>query len=141
MIVFILTFAWLADRIGQRPVVMFGAGGAVVCTYPLFLLFGSGDQTLALAAQTGFAVFIGAVGGGAAATMCALFPRAVRYTGVSVGYGLTFGVLGGTAPLVATSLIDLTGDRSSPAFYMMLAAGISVVALWCTPEMRDRALD
>jgi MHS family proline/betaine transporter-like MFS transporter len=73
--------------------------------------------------------------------MCELFPRAVRYTGVSVGYGLTFGVLGGTAPLVATSLIDLTGNHLSPAFFVMLAGAISLVALWQTPETRERTLD
>ncbi len=141
LLVLILSFAWLADRIGRRPVMIFGALGSVVCTYPLFVLFGTGSPLLAFVAQVGFAVCIGAVGGGAAATMCALFPRAVRYTGVSVGYGLTFGVLGGTAPLVATSLIDVTGNHLSPAFYMMLAAAITLIALWRIPETKDRPLD
>jgi MFS transporter, MHS family, proline/betaine transporter len=140
LFVLVLAFAWLADRIGRRPVMLFGAVGAIVCTYPLFTLFGNGDPTLAFVAQVGFAIFIGAVGGGAAATMCELFPRSVRYTGVSVGYGVTFGLLGGTAPLVATGLIDVTGDRLSPALYMMLAAGITLVALWRIPETRDRGL-
>ena len=141
LLALILVFAWLADRIGRRPVMIFGAGGMVLCSYPLFILFGSGDPGLALLAQLGFAVLIGAMGGGAAATLCELFPRAVRYTGVSVGYGITFGLLGGTAPLVATSLIDVTGNRLSPAFAMMLAAGIGLVALRYTPETRGRALD
>jgi len=141
MFVLILVFAWLADRIGRRPVMMFGAGGVVLCTYPLFMLFGSGDPAQVLAAQLGFAVLIGAVGGGLAAIICELFPRDVRYTGVSVGYGITFGVLGGTAPLVATSLIDLTGNRLSPAFAMMVAGGVTLAALWLTPETKDRALD
>jgi MHS family proline/betaine transporter-like MFS transporter len=50
-------------------------------------------------------------------------------------------VLGGTAPLVATSLIDLTGNHLSPAFFVMLAGAISLVALWQTPETRERTLD
>jgi MHS family proline/betaine transporter-like MFS transporter len=141
LLVILLAFAWLADRIGRRPVMIFGAGGVLLCTYPLFVLFASGDPAQALAAQLGFAVFIGAIGGGLAATMCELFPRAVRYTGVSVGYGITYGLMGGIAPLVATSLIDLTGNRLSPAFYVMLAGAISLVALWWTPETRERALD
>jgi MHS family proline/betaine transporter-like MFS transporter len=141
LLVILLAFAWLADRIGRRPVMIFGAGGVLLCTYPLFVLFASGDPAQALAAQLGFAVFIGAIGGGLAATMCELFPRAVRYTGVSVGYGITYGLMGGIAPLVATSLIDLTGNRLSPAFYVMLAGAISLVALWWTPETRERALE
>jgi len=141
LLLLILLFAWLADRVGRRPVMIFGAGGMVLCSYPLFVLFGSGDPGLSLAAQLGFAILIGGMGGGAAATMCELFPRAVRYTGVSVGYGITFGLLGGTAPLVATSLIDITGNRLSPAFFVMLAAGIGLVALWYTPETRGRPLD
>lgn len=141
LFVFLLFFAWLADRIGRRPVMVFGAGGLLLFTYPLFMVFAMGDPALAIAAQIGFAVFIGAMGGGVAAAMCELFPRAVRYTGVSVAYGLTFGLVGGTAPLIATTLIDVTGDRLSPAFYMMLAAGIGLVTLWYTPETRDRSLD
>lgn len=141
LFVLLLAFAWLADRIGRRPVMIVGALGSVVCTYPLFILFGAGDPILALAAQIGFAVCIGAVGGGAAATMCALFPRDVRYTGVSFGYGLTFGVLGGTAPLVATSLIDITGNDLSPAFYLVVAASITLVAVWRIPETKGRGLD
>ena len=29
-------------RIGRRPVMIFGAAGTVLCTYPLFILFGGG---------------------------------------------------------------------------------------------------
>jgi MHS family proline/betaine transporter-like MFS transporter len=73
--------------------------------------------------------------------MCELFPRKVSYTAVSDGYGFTLGLLGGTAPLVATSLIDVTGNQLSPAFYVMLAASIGLLTLLRTPETRDRVLD
>lgn len=48
---------------------------------------------------------------------------------------------GGIAPLVATGLIDVTGNHLSPAFIMMLAAAISLLALCYTPETGDRELD
>lgn len=58
-----------------------------------------------------------------------------------MGYGVTYGLMGGIAPLVAASLIDITGNRLSPALCVMLAGAISLVALWRTSETRDRALD
>jgi MHS family proline/betaine transporter-like MFS transporter len=70
-----------------------------------------------------------------------LFPRAIRYTGVSVGYGLALGILGGTTPLVVTSLIDLTGNDFTPAFYVMFAAAITAATVFFVPETRQRPLD
>ena len=35
------------------------------------------------------------------AAMCEMFPRGVRVSAVSVGYGLAYALFGGTAPLVA----------------------------------------
>jgi MFS transporter, MHS family, proline/betaine transporter len=51
-----------------------------------------------------------------AATMVEMFPTRTRYTGVALGYNVGQTLLGGTAPLVGTALIQLTGNALAPAF-------------------------
>jgi MHS family proline/betaine transporter-like MFS transporter len=47
-------------------------------------------------------------------------------------------VFGGFAPFVATWLIAVTGDPLSPAYYLMVTAALSIVALMAI-ERRARA--
>lgn len=132
-----VVFGLLADRIGARRMMLIGAGALIVLSYPLFTLLHRGSPVPTMGGLVGFALCLGGVGAGLAVTMCALFPPAVRYTGVSLGYGLSFGILGGTTPLVATTLIDVTGYDLAPAFYVMLAALMGLVALLFTPESKS----
>ena len=46
---------------------------------------------------------------------------------VSIGYNLGFAVFGGTAPFIATYLIDITGDKLSPSYYLIVSALISLI--------------
>ncbi|WP_421723091.1 MFS transporter [Bauldia sp.] len=141
LIVTVIGSAWVADRIGRRPMILSGAIGLLVLSYPLFMLLASGMAGLAVVGLLAFAVLIGTISGCFAAVMLELFPHAVRYTGTSVAYGLTFGIVGGTTPLVAISLIDATGNSMSPVFYLMAAAAICVVTVLLTPETRNRPFD
>jgi MHS family proline/betaine transporter-like MFS transporter len=60
--------------------------------------------------------------------MCEIFPRQVRCSAVSTAYNITLGIAGGTAPAVATCLIDKTGDTLIPAFYITLASALAAGA-------------
>lgn len=140
VIVCAILFALLADRIGRRPVLLFASIGLLVVSTPLFVALRSGALSPTVV-FLGFAVFVGAAAGGIGAIITELFPRAVRYTGVSVGYGLALGILGGTTPLVITSLIDLTGNDFVPAFYIMFAAAITAATVFFTRETGKQPLD
>jgi MFS transporter, MHS family, proline/betaine transporter len=135
-----LAFGLLADRIGARRMMLAGTVALLVLSYPLFTLLRSGSPVPIMGGLIGFALCLGGIGAGLAVAMCALFPAAVRYTGVSLGYGLAFGILGGTTPLVATTLIDVTGYDLAPAFYVMLAALMGLAALLLTPKSKIDAL-
>ncbi|UZF92354.1 hypothetical protein [Bosea sp. NBC_00550] len=58
-----------------------------------------------------------------------LYPPAMRSTGVSIAYNLAVTVFGGFAPFITTWLIVQTGSALAPAWYVMLAAAISLSAL------------
>ena len=104
-------------------------------------LMHSTDPSTVFLGELGFA-FGFALMGGAVVVNVELMPRIVRCTGLAFAYNLAVGVFGGTTPLVCTTLIQSTGDPTSPAWWIAGAAAITLVTtiLW-VPETRDRALD
>ena len=74
------------------------------------------------------------------ATLPALFPTQVRYGSLSIGYNVAVSVFGGTTPFVITALISATGNELMPAFYVMAASVVGVVAVACMRETARRPL-
>src|SRR5699024_10177073 len=69
-----------------------------------------------------------------------VFPIRVRYTASGVTYNVSYALFGGTAPYVATWLIDVTGNPISPAIYLTVIAAGAFVATILLPETAGRAL-
>lgn len=133
--------AWLADRIGRRPMLIAGFGLATFSALPLFQLMHHADPTLILLGELGFALAFACIGGVVVINV-ELIPRAVRCTGLAVAYNAAIGLFGGTTPLVAAWLIRETGNPLAPAWWVTGAAGISLLtALFLIPETRNRTLD
>ena len=132
--------ALIADRIGKRPMFLASAVGYALLTYPLFLLLKSGTFSAAVVAGLTFAGCNSLYSGCMAATMVELFPTRTRYTGVAIGYNVGQAILGGTAPLVATGMIELSGNVLLPAFYMIGCAVVAGVASLFIMEQRGREL-
>jgi MFS transporter, MHS family, proline/betaine transporter len=128
MLVAILAAARLSDRVGRKPVLAGAAAGLVLFAWPLFALMEGGEVWEVFIGQFGLALLIGAYGGAIPVAICELFPRGVRCSAVSVAYNVTVGIAGGTAPMVATWLIEQTGYALWPALYIMLAAFVSLIA-------------
>jgi MHS family proline/betaine transporter-like MFS transporter len=121
--------AWLSDRIGRRPVLMGATAFAFVAAWPLFWLMHSTDPAIVLLGQLGFVLSVGAFVGCQPALMVEAVPTEVRCTVIALGYNVTLGVIGGLSPLVATWLVERTGNNYSPAFMIMAAAAVSFLAL------------
>ena len=58
-----------------------------------------------------------------------IFPLRTRVTSMSVAYSVTLALAGGTAPLVATWLIDTIGQPLAPAYYIMLYGVIGLAMM------------
>ena len=125
LLVVILGMSRLSDRIGRKPILAGAAVGLVLLSWPLVALMQTGDVYYVFLGQFGFALLIGAYSAVNPIAICEIFPRDVRCSAVSVAYNITLGVVGGTAPAVATWLIELTGRPSVPAVYMAAAAAVS----------------
>ncbi|MEU6643558.1 MFS transporter [Saccharomonospora sp. NPDC046836] len=59
-----------------------------------------------------------------------LFPRAIRFTGMSLGWNIGVIVAGGTAPVLCVWLVEVTGNALAPAFFVMTAALVGLIAIW-----------
>jgi MHS family proline/betaine transporter-like MFS transporter len=126
---------WLSDRIGRRRLLLATMAAAFVGALPLFWLLHHSDPLLVLTGQLGFVVIIGTVFGIEPAFMVEATPPPIRCTAVALAFNLPAGILGGLSPLAAAWLIDRTGNDLGPAFLIMAAAAISLVA---TASFRDR---
>jgi MFS transporter, MHS family, proline/betaine transporter len=120
--------ALASDKVGRRPMFLASSTGYIVLSYPIFLLMRSGNFSSALLGGLSFALINGFLSGCLGATLVELFPTRTRYTGVAIGYNVGQALLGGTAPLIATMLIRVTGNPISPAFYLVCAGATAFTA-------------
>jgi MHS family proline/betaine transporter-like MFS transporter len=123
-------FGGLADRIGRKPLMIAGAAGFAILTYPLFLVIVN-SQTMApiILAQILFALMTAVYSGGAPAAMNEIFPPASRLLWMSTGYSLATALFGGFGPFLSTWLVRTTGSPLSPALYIVAGAVLSLAVI------------
>jgi MFS family permease len=138
------TGAWamLSDRVGRRPVYLFGAIGASVASIGFFLLLDTGSTVLIVVAMViTVNVFHDAMYGPQGAWFTELFPTGVRYSGTSIGYQFGSVLSGGTAPLIAAALLLAGGGRPWLMWgYFLVLSALTIVSATLAPETRHRAL-
>jgi MHS family proline/betaine transporter-like MFS transporter len=119
----------LSDKYGTKKIIMYSTIAMGILAYPLLLMSQQNNFATVLSAQLIFAVLAGFIQGPLPALMASLFPIKYRYTGMAIGYNSATAIIGGTTPMVATMLIHKTGNLNAPAFYLILAAVVSLIAL------------
>ncbi len=133
--------AWLSDRFGRKPLMTGAALLILAGVYPLFTLFVPGEPLLTIGlAQAAFAAVVGFYIGPIAAVLVELFPTSVRYTGMAIAYNFAAAIFGGTAPFVCEWLIRATGSNASIAYYVMICAATSLLALYFYKDRHLEAL-
>jgi metabolite-proton symporter len=131
----IVGFATLSDRIGRRPVYMFGALAGVVFAYPFFLLVGTREWIwIAVAFIVARAVITAAMFGPQAAYFAELFPPQRRFAGFAFARELGSLLAGGPAPFVATALVAWSGTWWPVACYAAGLSALTALAIWAGPE-------
>jgi len=133
-------FGHLSDKIGRKPVLLTSCLGYAVCTYPLFVWIGDGNFMKLVVAQLILGIFLAMFSGAGIAFSAEIFPTAVRVSTLSIGYNIMVAAAGGMAPFIATYLIKVTGNNVAPAFYVVIAAIVSGIAILTLPETYNKPL-
>lgn len=131
-------FGGLADRIGRKPLLLIGAAGFLLLSYPLFLLIVKSQSAMpVILAQIVFALMTAIYSGGAPAAVTEIFPAASRLLWMSTGYSLTVALFGGFGPFISTWLVKATGSPLSPVLYIAGCALLSLTVIVPLKETRD----
>lgn len=131
-----------SDRLGRRPVLLFGAAWAAGFAFPFFWLVATGNPALAmLALALAQGGSVGVAFGVQGVLLAELFSTESRYSGAAVSRELAAIVFGGFAPFIAVSLSTSAGGDPWPvALYVIALATITFVAGWLAPETSRRGL-
>ncbi|HTL01110.1 MAG TPA: MFS transporter [Vicinamibacterales bacterium] len=124
----------LSDRIGRRPVYLFGATMTAVLAFPFFWMIGTGSTPMVMLAM--LAVFLlshAPMYAPQAAFLSELFGARVRYSGASLGSQLASVVAGAPAPLIATALMAKQG-RDAVALYVLGMAVVTMLSVYAAAE-------
>jgi MHS family shikimate/dehydroshikimate transporter-like MFS transporter len=140
-IVTVPLFGALSDRIGRRPVYLFGACLAAAFAFPLFWLINTANPVLFfLAIVFGYAVALAAMFAVQPAFFSESFSTGVRYTGISLGFQLA-NIIGGLTPMIATFLVAQAGGASWPiSVFLMIGCAITAGCVLTAPETARQRL-
>ena len=119
----------LSDRIGRWPVMAVCSALAALTAYPaLSWLIAHPSFGNMVMVELWLSFLYGSYNGATIVALTEIIPVQVRTTGFSLAYSLATALFGGMTPLLSTWLIETTGDKAAPGYWMACAGAISLVA-------------
>jgi MHS family citrate/tricarballylate:H+ symporter-like MFS transporter len=129
LLVGVSNFFWLpiggaiSDRIGRRPVLIAMALLTLATAYPALTYLVHAPSFINMLLVLLWLSFIyGLYNGAMIAALTEIMPVEVRVAGFSLAYSLATAVFGGFTPAMSTFLIQYTGDKAAPGYWMSFAA-------------------
>jgi len=129
----------LSDKLGRRPVYMYGAIACGLLAFPFFWMLGTKEPwIISMAIIIPVCFGHAAMYGPQASFLSEMFSARVRYSGASLGYQLASIFAGGLSPLVATYLLaqGVAAGKGATyiAYYMIGLVVVTVVAVYFAKE-------
>ena len=126
---------WLADLWGRKPVMVWPQLITLVLTYPTFLWIVHAPGAPSLLLGFGVLSLIGSLPFTAFyATFTEALPQNIRGGVFATVYAVAIASFGGTAQIVVTWLLHVSGNPLAPAWYLLLAATVGLIAMSLMPE-------
>ncbi|MGN8161980.1 MFS transporter [Pantoea sp. 22096] len=129
LLVAVSNFIWLpiggaiSDRFGRKPVLVAMTLLAIATSYPaLSMLAAAPGFFMMLGVLLWLSMIYGLYNGAMIPALTEIMPAEVRVAGFSLAYSLATALFGGFTPVMSTGLIELTGDKASPGYWMSFAA-------------------
>ena len=137
---FILLMGTLSDRLGRKKMLIAASVVFMLATVPLFSVLGAGGFFGMVLVQIVFGAMLTMNDGTLPCFLSEIFPTRVRYSGFSFSFNMANTLFGGTAPFVATWLIQTTGSKLAPAWYLVAAALVALLAMSASRETAHQPL-
>jgi len=138
-LVFTLLGGALSDRFGRRMLVLVPRTLFLLATYPAFLLMVRNHDGVTLLSAVGIMGALSSMSSGPGLILLAESVRKeVRGVVLATVYAVALAIFGATTQPAIAALIHVTGDPMAPAWYMMAATAVGLVAIGL---MRETATD
>lgn len=133
----------LSDKVGRKKLYVGGTVLMMLYAFPYFWLLHQGSAFLLVVATIlGLGIIWAPITAVLGTMFSEIFKSNVRFTGITLGYQIGAALAGGTAPLVATALLNAYDNSYVPvALYIMLAAAISLIAISSVRDRSNQDLD
>jgi MHS family proline/betaine transporter-like MFS transporter len=131
----------LSDRFGRKTALVAASVLFILLTVPLFSALDGASFLGIVLIQIAFGALLTVNDGTLPCFLSEIFPTRVRYSGFAFSFNAANALFGGTAPFVATWLIGVTGSKLAPAWYLVAAAVVALVAMLLARETAGRPLE
>lgn len=129
-VVAVLYGGWLSDRVGRRPAMIWPNLAFLLMAYPIFYWIVAARSAVALLGGMAILGFVSTIGIGAFyPALTESLPKHIRGGAVATIYATSIALFGGTAQLIITWLIHVTGNPLAPAWYLVGATLIGQIAM------------
>lgn len=120
----------LCDRVGRKRPILWSRLAMAVLVYPAFLWLNAAPSAAVLFLVVGTLSACLVVQSVAMLTMLPeMFPKHVRVSGMSLVYSVSASVFGGFAPFVSAWLVNSSGSKLAPAWYVLAVTLVSLLGL------------
>lgn len=118
--VLIPLMGFISDLVGRKPIFLMGLFSLFILIFPFFWLLLSGNWWKALSGELLLSIALAPINATVPTIIAEMFPTSVRASGISISYNIGQALFGGTMPLVAFILIELTSNKMAPAWYLLI---------------------
>ena len=132
MIPLALMFGKMADKIGEKKVFLIGTGGLTLLSIVAYSLLSTKSLPLIIIGVFILGFFLSTYEATMPGSLPTMFYTHIRYRTLSVTFNVSVSLFGGTTPLIASWLVETTGNALAPAYYLTAISliGFLVITLF-----------
>lgn len=110
---------WLSDIVGRKRLFIISLILLLLFTYPIFWLLAADQFATAFVAEIILSLILAPINATVPTMIAEMFPTNLRASGISIGYNIGQMAFGGTVPIVALTMIEMTNSYLAPATYVI----------------------
>lgn len=131
-----------ADKVGRKPLILWSRIALAVMIYPGFYWLNASPTPAVLFTVVGLLSITLVIQSVPGITMLPeMFPKHVRVSGMSLVYSVGVALFGGFSPFISTWLVNATGNKLAPAWYLLAMTLVSLIGLYSLKDHTGRDID